>query len=131
MEVQTRTRLIHLQVEGCRLDGVLHIASQPRETVGEGVGDAEVRQLCSGRFAKVAQDTLRKCRHKPTKFDELVLHRPAAFARDRLQFVKDDHGIHRVKREQVVLRVQDANIPRRESFDREIAQVESHNHFGL
>ena len=35
---------IELQVERRRLDGLLLVAGQPGEAVGEGVGDAEIHQ---------------------------------------------------------------------------------------
>ena len=36
---------VELQVEGRRLDGLLLVAGQPGEAVGEGVGDAEVHRV--------------------------------------------------------------------------------------
>src|SRR3990172_6499079 len=36
---------VELQVEGGHLDRLLLLAGQPRETVGEGVGDAEASQF--------------------------------------------------------------------------------------
>jgi hypothetical protein len=41
MEMQTRDRRIELQIECRRLDRFLLRPGQPREAVGEGVGDAE------------------------------------------------------------------------------------------
>src|SRR5262245_31673873 len=41
VEAETRRRRIHLEVEGRRLDCLLLVAGQPRETVGECVGDEE------------------------------------------------------------------------------------------
>ena len=39
VKAQARRRRVHLQVEGGRLDGLLLVAGQAREAVGERVGD--------------------------------------------------------------------------------------------
>jgi hypothetical protein len=44
MELHARVRRIHLQVERRRLDGLLLVARQPREAVGERVSDAKVHE---------------------------------------------------------------------------------------
>ena len=41
VELHARVGRVHLQVEGRGLDGLLLVAGQPGEAVGEGVGDAE------------------------------------------------------------------------------------------
>jgi len=41
VELHARRRGVHLQIEGGRLHRFLLVAGQPRETVGEGVGDAK------------------------------------------------------------------------------------------
>ena len=45
VQFQPRMRRVHLQVERGRLDGLLLVAGQLREAVGEGVGDAELHQV--------------------------------------------------------------------------------------
>jgi hypothetical protein len=42
VKLHARARWIQLQIERRRLDGLLFIASQPREAVGESVCDAEL-----------------------------------------------------------------------------------------
>ncbi len=49
------TRRIQLQIKGCGLDGLLLLAGQFGEAVGEGVGDAEVRHV------------LRRSRNRPNE----------------------------------------------------------------
>src|ERR1017187_7442985 len=44
VEAQARTRGVHLQVKGRCFYRLLLVASEAREAVGEGVGDAEVHQ---------------------------------------------------------------------------------------
>ena len=46
MQLQPRMRRVHLQVERRGLDCLLLVAGQPGEAVGEGIGDAELHQVC-------------------------------------------------------------------------------------
>ena len=58
VELQPGLRRVDLQVEGRRLDGLLLVAGQAGEAVGEGVGDEEV-QSASGQMYETRSEPVR------------------------------------------------------------------------
>ena len=82
VKAQARGGCIHLQVKGCGLGGLLLVASQPREAVGEGVGDAEqhghsraISAIACFDQLLAKSDALSQRRHREVRWRRLELLR--------------------------------------------------------
>ena len=77
---------VELQVEGRRLDGLLLVAGQAGEAVGEGVGDEEVHDMSGS----ILDRTLLDCDHVLASAVARCATRSGRFSRGRLRYALDD-----------------------------------------